>query len=78
MSKVCSVTGKRPVSGNRVSHAHNKTKRVFEPNVHDKRIWSPGLGRFVRLKVSAAGLRNIDKLGIDTVLAEMKKNGVKF
>ncbi len=78
MSKVCSVTGKRPISGNRVSHAHNKTKRVFEPNIHSKRIWSPALGRFVRLKVSAAGLRTIDKRGIDTVLAEMKKNGVKF
>ena len=78
MSKVCSVTGKRPISGNRVSHAHNKTKRVFQPNLHDKRIWSPGLGRFVRLKVSAAGLRIIDKRGIDTVLTEMKQNGVKF
>ncbi|MBA3975806.1 MAG: 50S ribosomal protein L28 [Candidatus Solibacter sp.] len=78
MSKVCPVTGKRPISGNRVSHAHNKTKRVFEPNIHAKRIWSPGLGRFVRLKLSAAGLRIIDKRGIDTVLTEMKKNGVKF
>ncbi|MBE0657722.1 MAG: 50S ribosomal protein L28 [Bryobacteraceae bacterium] len=78
MSKVCPVTGKRPISGNRVSHAHNKTKRVFQPNLHDKRIWSPSLGRFVRLKVSAAGLRIIDKRGIDTVLTEMKKNGVKF
>lgn len=78
MSKVCPVTGKRPISGNRVSHAHNKTKRVFEPNMHEKRIWSPALGRFVRLKISAAGLRIIDKRGIDTVLTEMKKNGVKF
>lgn len=78
MSKVCPVTGKRPISGNRVSHAHNKSKRVFEPNMHEKRIWSPGLGRFVRLKVSAAGLRIIDKRGIDAVLAEMKQNGVKF
>lgn len=78
MSKVCPVTGKRPISGNRVSHAHNKTKRVFEPNMHEKRIWSPGLGRFVRLKLSAAGLRIIDKRGIDAVLADMKQNGVKF
>lgn len=78
MSKVCPVTGKRPVSGNRVSHAHNKSKRVFEPNMHEKRIWSPGLGRFVRLKVSAAGLRIIDKRGIDAVLTDMKRNGVKF
>jgi len=78
MSKVCPVTGKKPISGNRVSHANNKARRVFEPNIHEKRIWSPALGRFVRLKVSAAGLRNIDKRGIDTVLAEMKANGVKF
>ena len=78
MSKVCPVTGKRPISGNRVSHAHNKTKRVFEPNMHEKRIWSPGLGRFVRLKLSAAGLRIFDKRGIDAVLADMKQNGVKF
>jgi len=78
MSKVCPVTGKKLISGNRVSHANNKARRVFEPNIHEKRIWSPALGRFVRLKVSAAGLRNIDKRGIDTVLAEMKANGVKF
>lgn len=78
MSKVCPVTGKRPLSGNRVSHANNKSRRVFEPNMHEKRIWSPLLGRFVRLRVSAAGLRNIDKRGIDTVLAEMKANGVKY
>jgi large subunit ribosomal protein L28 len=78
MSKYCPVTGKKPVSGNRVSHANNRTKRVFEPNLHEKRIWSPGLGRFIRLRVSARGLRTINKLGIDAVLAGMKKKGVKF
>lgn len=78
MSKVCPVTGKRPVSGHRVSHANNKTKRVFEPNLHEKRIWSPALGRFVRMRVSAKALRTIDKRGIDVVLAELKAKGVKF
>ncbi len=78
MSKYCPVTGKKPVSGNRVSHANNKSKRVFEPNMHEKRLWSPALGRFVRLRVSARGLRTIDKRGVDTVLAELKLQGVKF
>jgi large subunit ribosomal protein L28 len=78
MSKYCPVTGKRPVSGNRVSHAHNKTKRVFEPNLHDKRIWSPAEGRFIRMRLSAKGLKIMDKRGVDVVLAEMKKQGVKF
>ena len=78
MSKYCPVTGKKPMSGNRVSHANNKTRRVFEPNLHDKRIWSPGLGRFVRLRVSAAGLKTIDKRGIDAVLAELKAKGIQF
>lgn len=78
MSKYCPVTGKKPVSGNRVSHANNKSKRVFEPNMHEKRLWSPALGRFVRLRVSARGLRTIDKLGVDTVLANMKSQGIKF
>ncbi|NWF85578.1 MAG: 50S ribosomal protein L28 [Bryobacteraceae bacterium] len=78
MSKYCPVTGKKPVSGNRVSHANNKAKRVFEPNLHEKRLWSPGLGRFVRLRVSAAGLKTIDKRGVDAVLADLKAQGVKF
>lgn len=66
------------MSGNRVSHANNKARRVFEPNLHEKRIWSPALGRFVRLRVSAAGLKIIDKRGIDAVLPELKAKGVKF
>lgn len=78
MSKYCPVTGKKPVSGNRVSHANNKSKRVFEPNLHEKRLWSPALGRFVRLRVSARGLRTIDKVGVDAVLTDMKKQGLKF
>lgn len=78
MSKYCPVTGKKPVSGNRVSHANNKSKRVFEPNVHEKRLWSPALNRFVSLRLSARGLRTIDKRGIDAVLADLKLQGVKF
>jgi len=78
MAKVCAVTGKKPVSGNRVSHANNKTRRVFEPNLHDKRFYSPMLGRFVRLRVSAKGMKTIDKRGIDAVLLDMKARGVKF
>ena len=77
MSKYCPVTGKKPMS-NRVSHANNKTRRVFEPNLHEKRLWSPALGRFVRLRISARGLKTIDKRGVDVVLAELKLQGVKF
>jgi large subunit ribosomal protein L28 len=72
------VTGKKPVSGNRVSHANNKTRRVFEPNLHEKRLYSPALGRFVKLRISAKGLKTIDKRGVDVVLAELAKQGVKF
>ncbi len=77
MSQVCQVTGKRPMSGNNVSHAHNKTRRRFKPNLHYHRFWSEGEKRFVRLRVSAQGMRLIDKKGIDTVLADMRKRGVK-
>ena len=66
------------MSGNRVSHANNKTKRRFEPNLHEKRIWVPGEGRFIKLRVSAKGLRTIDKKGADAVVADMRKRGVKF
>ncbi|WP_062264555.1 50S ribosomal protein L28 [Endozoicomonas arenosclerae] len=78
MSKVCQVTGKRPVTGNNVSHAHNKTKRRFVPNLHHKRFWVESEKRFVRLRVSAKGMRIIDKKGIDTVLADLRANGQKI
>ncbi|OED41209.1 50S ribosomal protein L28 [Endozoicomonas sp. (ex Bugula neritina AB1)] len=77
MSKVCQVTGKRPVSGNNVSHAHNKTKRRFVPNLHHKRFWVESESRFVRMRVSAKGMRIIDKKGIDAVLTDMRANGQK-
>ncbi len=77
MSQVCQVTGKRPMSGNNVSHAQNKTRRRFSPNLHSHRFWVESESRFVRLKVSAKGMRIIDKLGIEAVLADIKKRGEK-
>jgi large subunit ribosomal protein L28 len=78
MSKVCQVTGKRPVTGNNVSHAQNKTRRRFTPNLHTHRFWVGAEKRFVKLRVSAKGMRIIDKLGIDKVLADIRANGVKL
>ncbi len=78
MAKVCPVTEKRPMSGNRVSHANNKTKRRFEPNLHEKRIWVPSEGKFVRRRLSAKAIRTIDKVGADAVVADLRKKGVKL
>ncbi len=72
MSNVCEVTGKGPMTGNNVSHANNKTRRRFLPNLQERRFWIPSENRWVRLKVSAHGLRIIDKKGIETVLADIK------
>ena len=77
MSQVCQVTGKRPLSGNNVSHAQNRTRRRFLPNLQYHRFWVASENRFVRLRVSAAGMRVIDKNGIDAVLADMRKRGEK-
>ncbi len=77
MSRVCQITGKRTTSGNNVSHANNKTKRKFVPNIHYRRFWVESENRWVRLRVSRMGLRIIDKKGIDTVLADLRGNGVK-
>jgi len=77
MSKVCQVTGKRPLTGCNVSHAHNKTKRRFLPNLHYHRFWVESEKRWVRLRVSAGGMRIIDKKGIDQVLCEMRVRGEK-
>ncbi len=77
MSRVCQVTGKRPVAGNNVSHAKNRTRRRFLPNLQSHRIWVESENRFVKLKVSAKGMRIIDKKGIDAVLATIRQNGVK-
>ena len=77
MSKVCQVTGKRPVTGNNVSHANNKAKRRFLPNLHTQRFWVPGENRWVRLRVSGKGLRIINKKGIEAVLTDLRARGVK-
>ena len=77
MSKVCQVTGKGPVVGNNVSHSHRKTRRRFLPNLHTHRFWSEAESRFVKLRVSAKGMRIIDKVGIDSVIASMRSRGEK-
>lgn len=78
MSRVCQVTGKRPVTGNNVSHSNRKTKRRFLPNLHTHRFWVEGENRFVKLRVSAKGMRIIDKNGIESVLVDLRKRGEKF
>ncbi|OQX36713.1 MAG: 50S ribosomal protein L28 [Oceanospirillales bacterium LUC14_002_19_P2] len=78
MSRVCQVTGKRPAVGNNVSHANNKPRRRFLPNLHHHRFWVESEKRFVRLRVSSKGMRIIDKKGIDAVLAELRARGERF
>ena len=75
MSRVCQVTGKKPMTGNNVSHAHNKTRRRFLPNLHTHRFWVESENRFVKLRLSGKGMRIIDKNGIDSVLADIRKRG---
>lgn len=75
MARVCQVTGKRPMSGHHVSHANNKTKRRFLPNLQSRRFWVVSESRWIRLRLSNAALRTIDKNGIDSVLAEMRARG---
>ena len=75
MSKVCQVTGKGPMSGNNVSHAHNKTRRRFLPNLQWHRFWLESEKRYVRLRVSTKGMRIIDKHGIDKVISDLRANG---
>ncbi|UCV02578.1 50S ribosomal protein L28 [Dechloromonas denitrificans] len=75
MARVCQVTGKAPMVGNKVSHANNRTKRRFLPNLQYRRFWVESENRFIRLRVSNAGLRLIDKNGIETVLADLRARG---
>ena len=77
MSRVCQVTGKRPMSGNNVSHAKNRTRRRFLPNLHSRRFWLEDENRWVRLRVSGKGLRIIDKKGIEAILEEIRARGEK-
>ena len=75
MSRVCQVTGKKPMAGNNVSHAKNRTRRRFEPHLHTHRFWVETEKKFVKLRVSAKGMRIIDKKGIETVLADLRDRG---
>lgn len=77
MAKRCQVTGKKPMTGNNVSHANNKTKRRFEPNLQHHRFWVPSENRWVRLRLTARGIKTIDKLGIDKVIANIRARGEK-
>lgn len=77
MARICQVTGKRPMSGNNVSHAKNRTRRRFLPNLHFHRFWVESEKRFVRLRLTSKGMRIIDKKGIDVVLADMRARGEK-
>jgi large subunit ribosomal protein L28 len=78
MSRVCQITGKRPMTGNRVSHANNKRRRRFLPNLHVQRFWVESERRFVSLRVSTRGLRTIEKQGIDKVVAQLRAKGVEI
>lgn len=75
MARVCQVTGKRPMVGNNVSHANNKTKRRFLPNLHYRRFWVEGENRWIRIRISNAGLRLIDKVGIEQVVTDLRARG---
>ena len=77
MARVCQVTGKRAITGHNVSHANNKTKRRFLPNLHERRFWVPSEKRWIRLRVSSNALRTIDKNGIEAVLADLRARGEK-
>ena len=75
MARVCQVTGKAPMVGHQVSHANNKTKRRFMPNLQYRRFWVKSENRWVRLRLTTAGLRTVDKVGIDAVLADLRARG---
>lgn len=77
MAKVCMVTGKKPITGNNVSHANNRTRRRFSPNIQTHRFWVESEKRFVKLKLSTRGMRTIDKRGIDAVLTDIRARGIK-
>jgi large subunit ribosomal protein L28 len=78
MARVCEVTGKKPMGGNSVSHANNKTKRRFLPNLQYRRFWVESENRWISMRVTQAGLRTIDKKGIEVVLAELRARGDKI
>lgn len=77
MSRICQITGKKPMSGNNVSHAHNKTRRRFLPNLHFMKFWLDKENRWVKLRVSGKGLRIIEKKGLEAALDDARKRGIK-
>ena len=77
MARICEVTGKKTVTGNNVSHANNRTKRRFLPNLQNRKFWVESENRWVSMRISGAALRTIDKLGIDVVIAKMRAEGKK-
>jgi large subunit ribosomal protein L28 len=77
MARVCPITGKKPRSGNNVSHANNKTRRRWEPNLQWKRIWIPSENRFVRMRISTRGLRTMQKLGVEAALLKTAKKAIR-
>jgi large subunit ribosomal protein L28 len=78
MARKCQVTGKKPMSGNNVSHANNKTKRRFLPNLQNRKFWVESENRWISLRITAAALRTIDKNGIDSVLADLRQRGERI
>tara|TARA_B100001057_G_C22857331_1_gene953142 strand:+ start:702 stop:938 length:237 start_codon:yes stop_codon:yes gene_type:complete len=78
MSRECEVTGKKPVAGNNVSHAKNRTRRRFLPNLQNRKFWVESENRWISMRISSAALRTIDKLGIDAVIARMRSEGKKI
>lgn len=78
MSAVCQVTGSKPGFGSNVSHSHRRTRRRWEPNIQQRRYWLPSEGRWIRLRVSARGIKTIDKRGIEAVVAELRAKGVRL
>jgi len=78
MSKVCQVTGRRPSTGFAISHSHRRTKRWFKPNIQKQRFWIPNEKRWVTLTVSTKGIKTINKNGIESVVADMRRRGVKI
>ena len=78
MSRICQVTGKKPASGNNVSHANNRTRRRFMPNLHTHRFWVESESRWVKLRLTTKGVRIVDKKGIDEVLVDIRKRGINI
>ncbi|MGN9784591.1 50S ribosomal protein L28 [Nonomuraea sp. ZG12] len=78
MSAHCQLTGVKPVFGNNVSHSHRRTRRRWNPNIQSRRYWLPGEGRFVRLTLSARGIKTVDKIGIEQAIARIRARGEKI